>query len=234
MTARKQAKNFHHHPHLLIQFIWSELILASEHTTQAMNILVALSKTPKKNLHAPLLVTLSNHVMKLSGSADDYMRLFSWGEYGILAKLKNYCSLFTQDKIGTGKDQINMSNKANRAWLLSLEALDQIRAYQHNGIALDIEALTEVMIKIKRSIAHLKRLTSVIALEFRSDENVLLFLLRHQELLDTLHQRGFVKKLLNKMFPKGKKAVAQLLIKKYTARGFNHFVPFIRAKIKKL
>lgn len=233
-NLNKTVKAYHQQQHILMQFIWTELILASHHAKEAKKILEKFSSSSNNAGRLSLMQCLKEHITKLSGSAQDYMRLFSWDDDGILAKLKNYCAYLTQYKIGQGKDQSDMSHEANKAWLFSLEALDCLNMMSQSKAFLKKNPLSETLIKIDRSISRLKNLTARLAMQFRTDENVLFFILRHQEQLDNLHRRGFVKTLMQKMFPKGKQAAQQMLIKKYSARGFQQFAPSIRSKIEQL
>lgn len=224
----KQAKAYHNHQHLLLQFIWTELILASEHITASLEILHSMEKSAKKSERKSLIDALSTHITTLSGSAHDYMRLFAWGDDGILSKLKNYCSLFAQNSEDYSKVHLAISREANKAWLLSLEVLDLMHD-THSG-----EELSDAILKIKHTLSRLKRLIAEVVLEFRKDENVLFFILRQHEKLESLHREGFTKKILQKMYPKGLKELERFMIKGYTARGFHHLLPFIRTKIEQL
>lgn len=228
MFVHRQTKAYHKHQHLLIQFIWSELILASEHTNQALDILTELLETDKKIERDILVNSFTKHVTLLAGSAYDYMRLFAWKDDGIFAKMKNYSSLFTKEQMESGESNTDMSREANKAWLLSLEALDIMR------LDFNVEALISIFTKIQKSLVRLKRYVSQAAMQFSSDENVLLFILRYHESLDNLHRPGFVKKLLLMMYPKGIQGVERVLIKKYSARGFEQLIPFIQSKIEQL
>lgn len=231
--SRRHVKAYHHHHHLLVQFIWFELMLAQQHIKEAVNVLENLKGNHRSTTHNSLIYLLKTHITKLSGSAHDYMRLFAWGDDGILAKLKNYCALFSQNKIGLGREQFDISREANKAWLLSLEALDIIRVISDQPSKASKEPISLIIKKIKLTITRLKKLMIKIACHFRNDENVLLFILRHHEGLDQLHRRGFVKILLSEMYPKNINEAQKFLIKKYTARGFTELVPFIRSTFEK-
>jgi len=233
LIRKNVVKAYHQHQHLLMQFIWSELILAHGHSHKTLEVLDKLKHTKKMTSRNSLLYELKNHITTLSGSAHDYMRLFAWGDDGILAKLKNYCSLFTQTKINLGHNQEELYKEANKAWLLSLEALDIIRVLsQHKSHSED--ALCSITKKMHNSIEKIRKLLEQIVLHFSHDENILMFILRNQEALEKLHKRNFVKHVLNAMYPKGLEAAQKLLVKKYTARGFSQLIPFIRSKISQL
>lgn len=231
------SKPYHHHHHLLIQFILFELILAQKEIEHIFEILEDESLDHQKTLEL-LLASL----IKLSGSTQGYMRLFSWNDDSILTKLKNYCAYFCQSAGQKNRDRLNMNFESNRAWLSSLHTLDLARRFasqaeheQLKGKNWDIGALNTSLHKTVCSIQRLARLTAKVITQFKHDENVIFFLLRHSENLDALFGENAISKMIQKMFPKrARSGVKSFLSKRYLERGFNNLIPQIHSKLEEL
>ena len=71
-------------------------------------------------------------------------------------------------------------------------------------------------------------------LEFSLDENVLFFILRHKDKLDSIYGEGFVKKIFNKMYPDGINEAENYVKKKYAKRGFHNLLMVIASKFTEL
>jgi hypothetical protein len=208
---RQHFKPYHQHSHLLFQFIFSEVILAHEEMHK-IALLQDKNALPER---------IEVHLAKLSGGAMEYMRLFSWNDDSILAKLKNYCHLFLAYEHEKAKE---MSEQADKAWLLSFEAIGELK----KG---NLPELNNALSKLNRCLKRIAKLALQMTQHFQRDENVIFFLMRNQEKLDMLYGRKFTKKLLLKMFPDGLEEVQAFLIKKYSLRNFDHLIPLIRKKI---
>lgn len=226
---RQHSKSYHYHHHLLIQFILSELILAHDEIKDLDKIF-----TDPSNSRGDIIETVIRHISKLSGSTQGYMRLFSWNDDGILTKLKNYCAFFCQNARSKNNDQFSMYQEANQAWLFSLHALDISRMIAQQDTAWDVDSLYNSVKKIGRSIQRLSRLAAKVIPQFRNNENVVFFLLRHVTQLDSLYGDGFATKLLRKMFTKRSQGVSNFLTKRYAERGFDHLIPNIQSKLAAL
>lgn len=234
---RRFVKAYHRHHHLLLQFIWSELILAHQ--------AVVLAKQALDDTHIDndgedsqlLLNTLTKQITRLAGSAQEYMRLFAGDDDGIINKLKNYCILFSlQDPIGQ-KVHGTMIQEASKAWLYSVQALAIIRTLSQQAYSPNIAQTTKLpayLDKIHRCLIRLVHLTGRIAAQFQTNENVVFFLVRNQKAIDALYNEGFVLSLLYKMFQKKISNVREFLVRRYTERGFEHLVPFINASVDQL
>lgn len=226
-SPRRHIKPYHQHHHLLIQFILSELILAHQETlflTEMIESRTALSdqKTVEKLIFS---------ITKLSGSSQGYMRLFSWSDDGILAKLKNYCTFFCLHSRSDNIDQMNIHKEANQTWLLSLEVLDLARIVSQRPDSKDANSLRIMVRKMVKSIQKLARLVAKVLPRFHHNENVIFFLLRHAEQLDRVYGIQFVVNMLKKMFPRRPQKIHQFLLKKYLERGFDKLVPTIEHKL---
>ncbi len=205
---------------LLIQFILSELIKSHNQISE-----IHQSREDCKK------IALS--VVKLSGSKS-CSALFSWNpEDGILWRLKNYSKTLSSLEDKSDPLILKMENEANGAFLGALHSLDilqQIGNFQE-------EKEQAIQKGLQKIIDPLKRFSKALALvlqKFKSNENVIFFLLRHQNELDKIYGKQFVFKLINRMHPKGIEETADFVLQQYKNRGFNHFIPAIKKKISEL
>ena len=213
------ARNFiayHQNDSLLFQFILSEFLEVFLETQ-------ALAK--KLHSQEEILRVLT----KLVGSSQD-MRLFSWNHLsGQLAKLKNYCSLFLQNADSHEKEPIALQYNADKAWIYCLEALDLIHQTSPDHTA----SLTAIE-KACSSLQRFARLIVRLLPQFRDDENVIFFVLRHHEKFDALYGSKFINRLFYRMYPKGPKEAGFFLTQKYLHRGFDNLLPLVASKISEL
>ncbi len=188
------------------------------------------------------LELLLNSLIKLSGSSQGYMRLFSWNDDSILTKLKNYCAYFSQCPGLKHTERLNMNFESNRAWISALQTLDLARRFasqaeneQLKGKNWDIGSLNTSLHKTVCSIQRLARLTAKVIIQFKHDENVIFFLVRHAESLDSLFGEHSIAKLIRKMFPKRTRGgIKTFLTKRYSDRGFDNLIPLIHSKLEAL
>ncbi|PJD94694.1 MAG: hypothetical protein CK425_10645 [Parachlamydia sp.] len=236
---------YHRTDSLLFQFILSELIPVHHELTQMIDTVQKIRVADfRSEEFTPFLHTLALSAHKLSGSAQENMRLFCWNlEAGALTKLRNYCTLFLQNKNEADKPPILMHRYANRAWLLCLQSLDCIRVLQHNLLEPIIpagkipemrESLISTTDKLFGQVQRLNRLVARVALNFSHDENVLYFLLQQHEEFGKIYGESFVNKIFEKMFSAGVPEAGQFLLQKYGARGFHDLFPAIASKITEL
>lgn len=224
---------------LLFQFILAELILTS-YEMQVINRVMGDLKLTWSALRedqlSQTLHELAEHMSKLSGSSQHYMRILSWNDDGFLTKLKNYCALLCQQDNNEDKYQTKMHLEANQAWLLSIRVLDIIRALslKHREELANEENLHAAQEKLNRCLQRLSRLVMRSVLQYRDDENVVFFLIRHKKQLDAIYKPGYVANLVSKMFPKGTQDASHFLVKRYTERGFETLIPTIHKKLAEL
>lgn len=236
VNRQQLTKPYHQHHHLLIQFILAELIAANREIEAIFKIL------HKSSDREETINLLMPHLIKLSGSTLGYMRLFSWNDDSVLAKLKTYCAYFCQRGGAKDNNRTNMHYEANQAWLLSLQTLENARmcaaqATRADGkkVVWDPNALYSPLHKTVRAILRLARLTAKVIPQFRNDENVVFYLVRNAKAIDALYGPNFTSKTLNKLIPKrAKSGVEQFLVKRYTDRGFEHILPLIRSNMSAL
>lgn len=233
-------KPYYSNNQLLFQFILSEFIRSVEEIKQINQHLMKLKpfwttlNEEQKSQECHLLL---EHISKLSGSSQHYMRVLAWNDDGYLTKLKNYCALLFQNSGRESKEQMKMQQVSNQAWLFSLQVLDIIRGIPQKDLlspAYDDNLIYEIQTKLNKCIERLSRLVMRSTLLYHNDENVIFFLLHNREKLDALYNPGHVASLFRKMFPKGTQEVGQFLLKRYEERGFDNLIPIIKKKIAEL
>ena len=69
---------------------------------------------------------------------------------------------------------------------------------------------------------------------YHEDENVVYFLLRNKEDFDVIYKTHFINKVFQKMFAEDSNGAGQLLLTKYSERGFENLLNTIAEKISAL
>ena len=70
--------------------------------------------------------------------------------------------------------------------------------------------------------------------QYRDNPSVLYFLLRNQEQFDTVCRQPIIKKTFVTFFPDGMKQAHHFLTENFVRKGFNHLIPSLELKLKKL
>ncbi|MFQ5728816.1 MAG: hypothetical protein ACE5GN_00455 [Waddliaceae bacterium] len=239
-SPKSHLTTYHDNNSIVMQFILFELINAFDIIDEIESLIPEINLDSSKKFSSSdreNLDSLTASITRLAGYTQKYMRIFTWNlNDGILAKLKNYCSFFATNLKPLDADVMALQRHADRAWINCLEALDQIRAAQRPSSG-KAPGLLKLKSALEKMITRLRNLTKVIANichQFREDENVLFFILSHQEELDRLYKTDFVVILFCKIFPKGLADAERLLMKKFASRGFDHLIPIISQKIAAL
>lgn len=241
----RDVNTYHHNHSLLFQFILSEFIIAYSQLQKMQSSVSHLKETAKRSSlieqDHQLLETLMTSVSKLAGSSQDYMRIFSWNyDDGVLAKLKNYSAIISQNAVREDKDMAGLHRNANKAWLACLQTLDLLRMLlQQSKKATTLDESLHIEFqaafhKMSAALQRFARTTAQFLKQFKEDENVILFILRHHDQIDALYEPKFVAKLFNKMYSKKLAGARQFLINAYTKRGFDHLLPAINTKFAEL
>lgn len=207
--------SFHQSNSLLFQFILNDF-------------LIALRAVKGASEQSPLdYKSIVEAMTQLSGSTQHYMRLFSWNfDLGILAKLRSYSAFISDSMSNEDPDLTAIHRCADQAWFQSVECLTKARS-EDPTLNLDL-------VKLSARMHRFGDLLGKAALQFSDDENVVYFFLRHYKEFDELILKGFVCKLLNKMYPHGIAEAEKFLLKRYSVRGFNNLLANISAKIAEL
>ena len=225
---------------LIIQFVLSEMIEAFAIIDKVEQLLPNLPETPPKRTSAKtreVQDALMAAITKLAGSSQEYMRIFTWNPNdGTLTKLKNYCSFFATLQTPLDPDVMALQRHADRAWANCIDALGRLRAAQLSPLHKDADPV-KLKSSLEKMITRLRSLAKTVAAicgQFRDDENVLFFILSHQEALDRLYKTDFVFITFCKLFPKGLVEAEKLLLQRFGARGFDQLLPVIVKKIAAL
>lgn len=211
--------SYHRSDSLLFQFILYEYIRTLE---EAMVIRSHLNRSLAEKVSLEVFChQMTESFVKLAGSEQEYMRIFSWiVDSGFLTKLKNYANLLVEQK--NGPLFLKLLQDGHEAWSQCLSVLDQIRKKEPNFKSLKTQ--------VTKALAAIMQLTPTIEAllpTYQNDENILYFLLRHKEELDRTHEAGWTKKWFKRLQPKG---ADTFMIERYQARGFNEMIAEIQER----
>lgn len=173
---------------------------------------------------------MTDYLVKLAGSEQEYMRIFSWiVDSGVLTKLKNYSDLLSERAEKNDADYIQLHNSAHKSWLDCLHAVDLIR---------DIERgkgeINHLSLAVKKALNSIKKLMPVIKKiipKYDDDENVLYFILRYSQSFDRYLGKGWTRKLFNQLHPQG---ILPFFKERFDSRGFDHLIPHISQRLEEL
>jgi hypothetical protein len=217
---------YHHQPGLLFQFILSDF-LAIQREGQTLQSLHTSPASPIERDR--YFASLS----KLVGNTQNTVHLFAWNrDKSLLSKFKTYCGLYAQS-IGSNlenKQIYLLQRTANQAWLYSIQCLELLHTLKHDDQNQKIgESLIKINSKLLTSLNRTTKILSPLFEGYQNDENVLLFILRSRKELDEVFGNEFVLGLFAKMHPEGLLGIANLLIERYTKRGFEQLLPLIKS-----
>lgn len=150
----------------------------------------------------------------LIGKGYEGIRPVAWKpESGAFTKLRNYCALYA--RLGDDEDRqaFDLHQITDVIWLTLGHCLKHLRD--------EGEIPQPLLKKIFQLETRLLGALKKIIFDFREDENVLFFLLRHRQALDLMFGEKFVHKTLTRLFPDGLKEAQQFILARYQKRGFN-------------
>ena len=200
---------------LLFQFLLSDFIEAHEESRK----LTLIGGDAEEEIQAALL--------KLLGGSQSGLSTFWSFADGLLNKLHGHALLL-----------LETSEQYEKELLALHYYIDKIRmACSHALNALKTDARTELRSALDKALIGMQRLSKLIPRmiqQFKDDENVIFFLLRHKTQFDRIYGNRFVQKTLGRMFPKGLHEVRQLLAQKYLNRGFDNLLQLIDSTLSAL
>jgi hypothetical protein len=239
-TEKADSNLFGQSPSLCFQFILSEFIETFKEVQVIEDVYKEMeSLLIKRRLLADvdhLLRELLESIIKLAGSAVINEEIFSWNtRKGCLSKLRHYCYPFVNQFENKESTVVNLNICVSKAFHSALQAREVI-LYLHqedqNAKKMpDYAMLYQLLDRLIDNINRASRLILRVIIRFREDENVVYFLLRNKEELDAIYKTNFVTKLFRKMYPDGVEEAGQLLMKKYSERGFTKLLNTIAGKI---
>ena len=230
-------------PSLLFQFILSEFLTAfklvqriekSYHEMENLLIKRRLMGAVDESLNQLLA-----SIVGLTGTSIINEDPSPWAtQKGCLSKLRHYCNPFVKLEQPEEKTVENINICVSKAFHSALQAREvilylQLESHKPKHIP-DYAMLYQLLDRLIDNLNRVSRLLLRVILQFRNDENVVFFMLRNRESFDTLYKTNFVSKIFRKMYPNGIEEVGQLLMKKYSERGFNNLLNTIAKKISEL
>lgn len=226
--SARYVNSYHQNNSLLFQFILVEFLEVYTEI-QKLDALCSRTPTPLPNGEDACreiennIPSIQQILVKLVGPTRDYMRLFSWNfSEGLLSKLRTYCSLFLQNADTDEKELIAIQHYAEKIWQTCLQATDAL-----HEIPQDRSSVFTALEKSSSAMQRFAKLITRLIHQFKDDENVIFFIMRNYKIFDKLYGQRFIIKLFTKIYPKGMKDVQQLLVKKYSERGFENVLPYI-------
>lgn len=233
--ASARHVNAHHlSSSLLFQFILADFIEAFG-DIQVLDQLyhqkpISIPDHPYQIYNLETTSQVENILKKLVGSQKNDTRLIAWNfREGILTRLKTHCSFFSQNADNDEKELMAMQHYVDKVWQHCMQAMDVLSESPDKRSLLyaSLEKASGAMHRFAKLIARVIQ-------QFRDDENVVFFLLRHKHQIDKLYGRRYINKLLCRMYPKGLREVRHFLINKYTERHFEHLLPTISTMISEI
>lgn len=227
---------------LLLQFFIYEFII-SHREIESLNALCMilkerLEKRSNKKSRADALQKLLESTRKLSGACYDSMLLLYWNqEHGLLHKLNDYAALFSRSTILEGGRSKRIYHNISQTLYISVQLHDALLAIGHANDKKWREEVSRLFLQVNKLTLHRDRVAKMlpnVIKQYAKDENVIFFILRHSQELDSIFSNGFVKNMLDKMYSNGLTEAKQLLERKYLARGFNQLLPVIASKMENL
>jgi hypothetical protein len=212
---------------LLFQFILSDFITAFLEI-QCLDILYHRKLLPvvekRYNEYNQELIQKIEQVLgRLVGIKNEYIKRFSSNIIeGILTRFKMHCIMFSQQSDTEAKELLAMQHYAEKIWQNCMLAADALSDTSNK-----CTQLFTYLEKASNALHRLGKLITRLIQQFRDDENVVFFVLRHKESFDKAFGKRFITKLFCRMYPKGLPEAKDFLIKKYMDRNFDNIAPMI-------
>lgn len=216
MGSKVVPSSFHQNNGLIFQFI---LV----HFCTAMTEVIALETALKKNGKG-LEERVVDSFERLLG--DPFKNgLYPWNsDIGLFFKLKNYCAALAAKSYDKDKEARNLEKSADQVWRLSREIQES---------TLSVRSLSRIL-KLSAAMRLLARQIVQTVPQFRDDENVLYYLVKNQQQLDSLFGNHFVVTLMDFLFPGGQEETERFLLNRYTQRGFTQLLPSISQNLENI
>lgn len=159
----------------------------------------------------------------LVGSCEDCLYTCSFRlDNAFLTQIKNLSKILLANS-GLEKSEFHsLSRSAFQAWMQGKALSEALYASQKT------EDLSDYISDFSSAINDLKKNVFESVHFFARDENVLYFILRHREEVDSLWEKGYALNFLGNLFPNGLKEFEAFLLDHYEERGFS----FLKSRIK--
>lgn len=231
-----------HNDALLLQFILHEF-MASHREIKNLKILChtfnrQLEKRSSKKSRVKTLQDIEASVRNLTGACYNSMPPLYWNqEHSLLHKLNDYAAFFYHNSTLEGTKPQRLYQTISQVLLTSAQLHETLLSFDEISTKDWIDMMPLLFSHIDKLMFHSHRVAKMlpnIIKEYGGDENVIFFLLRHSQELDAALSEGFVRKILEKIYPKGLAEAKKLLTNKYQSRGFSQLLPIISSKIDNL
>lgn len=222
---RQDIKAYHLDGGLLFQFILSEFFSAMD----------SLHK-----LHASVtdqqVEAVAGRLQLMMGHHEDLLHGLSWRpESGALAKLRNYCTQFAESALPGDKIALMMQQYADQVWLIASQTTTAFKVSLKNGVEKPVgTALVKNVDKMDKLLKKLGSVILKVLARFKLNENVLFYLLRHQEHITSSFALSQKNQLFKKLFKDGVREAVQFMTSRYALRGFQQLIPIISNRAAEL
>jgi hypothetical protein len=147
-------------------------------------------------------------------------------QYGHIPRLRHYSTLLTTHFGNSASpffDQLDHS--IEKVYIAALHA----RTHDKNEVRLQM-----LYQCLNQELPVLLKLLFEKIVDYRDSPSILHFLLRHQEACDAACEEPMVKKIFSIFFPQGAYEAHAYLIDWFSKKGFEHLLPSIEEKLKKI
>lgn len=222
MKTRIEIKPCPYTDSILFQFILTEIL----HAHNELDTLAQLFKQTEFS-HSTFQTDISQklfHTAKqFSGASFNLPSpLFRQQEQGTLAKLKHYTLFFQQES--QQRELLKLKKLTCKGLILSIELYD----IAENSLCL--KQFGKTLAKINKNVNSLQEPLIKLIPQFSDDENVILFMVRHQRPLDNIFGKAFTVNQLQEMHTSVQNS-AQFLLNSFARRRFDQLLPIISQKI---
>lgn len=225
---RQDIKAYHLDSGLLYQFILCEFFA----TIQGIRNL----QQEMKNFQNGKANIIETHLQILIGHQEDSLHGFNWRpEYAALTKLRIYCTQFAETAESDDKGTLGLQELADQAWLIASQTVTTFKIQYRNG------EFAKVLLNLQKNIAKLDKIISKLSKQilkalarFKLNENVLFYLLRHNDQIVTAFGLSQSQQLFKKLFKDGLREAVQYMTSRYALRGFSQLVPIISSRAAEL
>jgi hypothetical protein len=234
LSIHKQNDN------LLFQFFLSELFTVFEEKQKILalsqEIEVALAQSNSFIEVEKELDQLACTIFTLVDATEGFVYASPWIPHkGCLGKLHHYAQHLikkTTLQESSTTDLLIHINKAFHYILQSMEQLQELLYFDSKKIKLEnIAVLTDKLTAFSHQMNLIPKICADLIFKFFHDENVLFFLIRHQEDLERLQLTQLLQKVVTHLYKGSNNALKTSLTSLYTKRGFSHLAKILDEKI---
>lgn len=178
--------------------------------------LLSLFRTTEEETNPTLLA------QSLTGKSARDMRIFSWSvQGGPLTQLRYYASLLSQKKLSKTPAWKHFQKSLSSLWLSTLSALESDRQE------------FKFQDQVRKETKDLTLAALELAESFKTDENVLFYLARHEPGIRPILGEGAIRSFFHQLFSSVEKGL-EFVTLKYKERAFLELLPQIETSFRRL